>query len=136
MDGIKRHCPDHYDAHGSAASERVVNRHNRYIHMLMRSDWEKCPVERMAISLTNKGSGSGAVTLLFSGLPVPAMAGTAIVSDLMNMVVLTSSVDAYLPASLSEIFLSQTGATGSVALADTNISNSSAFTFVLSYQST
>ena len=90
----------------------------------------------VAISLTNKGSGSGAVTLLFSGLPVPAMAGTAIVSDLMNMVVLTSSVDAYLPASVSEIFLSQTGATGSVALADTNISNSSAFTFVLSYQST
>ena len=89
----------------------------------------------VAISLTNKGSGSGAVTLSFSGLPVPAMAGTAIVSDLMNMLGLTSSVDAYLPASVSEIFLNQTGATGTAGLTDINLTNTSSFNLTIAYQS-
>ena len=89
----------------------------------------------VAISLTNKGSGSGAVTLSFSGLPVPAMAGTAIVSDLMNMLGLTSSVDAYLPASVSEIFLNQTGATGTAGLTDINLTNTSSFNLTMAYQS-
>lgn len=90
----------------------------------------------ISVTLTNKGAGIGAVTLLLGTIPTVAVAGTGIASNLANMVALTSPVDAYLAAAGTSIVLEQTGATGSAALANTNISNTSSFVVVVAYQST
>ena len=89
----------------------------------------------ISIALTNKGSGSGNVTLVLGTIPAVAIGGMGIVSNLSNMLLLTSAVDAFLPASSTTIALSQTGATGSASLTDANLTNTSAFNLALSYQS-
>ena len=88
------------------------------------------------VTLTNKGVLTGAVTIATSGIPVPALSGTGIVGDLMNMSALASPVDAFLGAGTSTIILEQTGPTGSVALADTNLTNTTSFQMTLEYQTT
>lgn len=90
----------------------------------------------ITITLTNKGAGAGAVTLSLGTIPTVAVAGNGIVSNLANMLLLTSSVDGYLAAASTSIVLEQTGAAASAGLVDTNLTNTSSFSLVLGYQST
>ena len=90
----------------------------------------------ISVTLTNKGAGTGPVTLALGTIPAVAGAGIGAVSALANMLLLSGSVDAYLAASSSTVVLNLTGATGSTPLADTNLTNTSTFKLSLIYETT
>lgn len=83
------------------------------------------------IVLTNKGTGTGAISINLSTIPT-VLLGATCATYILNGLLLTSPVIGLLPAGSTVIGLYQTGATGSIALADTNLSNT--FTIILSLE--
>jgi hypothetical protein len=104
---------------------------------------QTCQLERIGkkvlltvnIVLTNKGTGTGAIAINLSSIPT-VLLGATCATYILNGLLLTTPVMGLLPAGSSVIGLFQTGATGSVALADTNLSNTFTIILSLEYQST
>jgi hypothetical protein len=77
----------------------------------------------------------GALTISLAGAPAPAFAGSGAVGALANFLGLTGTPTAFIAPASGSIDLYLTGATGSVAMTDANLTNTSSFYLVLMYQS-
>jgi hypothetical protein len=94
----------------------------------------KLVVAEWAITLTSKGSATGAATI--AGLPVNAggtnLAGGIDITSYSNMSSITSILG-NVPVGASVITLSNSGAAGSAALADTNFTNTTVLNGSVAY---
>lgn len=86
-----------------------------------------------SITLTNKGSNSGAVEI--TGLPVSAKVNSLPVCQLRSAANLASITDQiFMPITLQKIALYQLASGSSAALTDANLANNSALSFAGWYQ--